>query len=292
MRVDRRRFLMGGLAASAARAAGGYAPKMAVQAFIWTQEMRKQNRTLADGLEDIFAGSARAGFKNVELMSIFFRPELRGRTTALIKQHGFGVPIVYNGGPMHTAEGAEKTIAETLELADVVKQAGTKTLNVNPTPKPNKELKTDQELKAQVDAVNRLGKELRKKGMQLILHHHDPEMMENAREWRHLLTNTSWPLCIDLMWVARGGQDPMAILREAGRRVASLHVRNMRDGVCTEAFGDGEIDYAQVTAHLKKIGYQGWVVVELFHEPGTKVTRPLVENLRLSREYAEKVFGL
>ncbi len=289
MRVGRREFLFGGLAALAA---GAYAPQITAQVFIWTQEMRKQKRTLADGLADIFAGMAQAGFNNVELMSIFFTPELRERTIALIRQHGFGVPIVYHGGPMHTPEGAEKTIGEALALAEVVRPAGTKTLNVNPAPKANKERKTDQELEAQAEAVNRLAKELRGKGMELILHHHDPEMMENAREWRHLLKSTSAGLCLDLMWVARGGQDPLAILGEAGRRVASLHVRNMRDGVCTEALGDGEIDYRRVAAHLKKIGYDGWVVVELFHEPGTAVTRPLVENLRLSREYAERVFGV
>ena len=64
----------------------------------------------------------------------------------------------------------------------------------------------------------------------------------------------------------------------------------MRNGVWMEDFGDGDVDYRQVVASLKEIGYQGYVVVERAYEKGTNPTRPLEENLRRSRLYAEKVF--
>jgi len=36
----------------------------------------------------------------------------------------------------------------------------------------------------------------------------------------------------------------------------------------------------------------GYLVVELAYEKNTKITRPLEEDLKLSREFAEKTFGI
>lgn len=117
-------------------------------------------------------------------------------------------------------------------------------------------------------------------------------MTENAREWRHLFKNTGVSFCIDTHWVLRGGQDPMSIVREAGQRLASLHLRNSRNNVWTESFGDGDIDHQELAAYLKEIQYQGYLVIELAYQNETSITRPLEENLRLSRQYAEQVFGV
>jgi inosose dehydratase len=288
--MTRRDLLLATAATTGLRAASGYEARIAVQIYVWTQHLNKEKRSLADGVEDVIAGCRAAGFENAEFMSSFFAPELRDKTIGLLREHGLNVPVCYHGGPMHTAEDAERVTKETLELADALQPLGTRYINTNPIPKPKKALKTDRELAIQAEAVNRLGGELEKKGMQLLLHHHDPEMMENAREWRHLLRNTNLPLCIDLMWVARGGQDPLSILKEAGDRVATLHVRNMQNGVCTEAAGDGDIDYPKIVEYLEGRNWNGWAIVELFHEPGTKVTRSLEENLRLSREWIEETF--
>jgi len=292
MAISRRRWLASVVAAPRAGAQVGYRPRLAAQVFVWTQYLRKENRSLEEGLEDILAGTRAAGYEHVELMSSFFTPSLRSRTLQLIEAHKLSAPIVYHGGPMHEAAGADKTIAEALELAEAASPAGLRMLNVNPTPKPGRERKTDRELEFQARAVNRLEQELGRKGLRLILHHHDPEMAEGAREWRHLLEHTRAGICLDPMWVARGGQNVMEIVRAAGDRLASLHLRNTQGGVCTEAFGDGDIDYREMAAWLRRQNYQGWLVVELFHEDATKVTRPLEENLRLSRRYAEQVFGL
>ncbi len=290
--VSRRQWLAGVAASARLGAQGGYQPGLAAQVYVWTQYLRKENKSLADGLESILAGTKAAGYDNVELMSSFFAPELAERTRERLKAHGLGVPIVYHGGPMHEPAGADKTIAETLALADRVKPLGTRIINANPSPKPGKERKSDAELDFQARAVDRLSRELRNKGFRLILHHHDPEMAEGAREWRHLLRHTDAGLCLDTMWIARGGQKVMEIVREAGDRLVSLHLRNMVRGVCTEAFGDGDIDYRELAGYLRRRNFRGWLVVELFHEEATAVTRPLEENLRLSRRYAQDVFGV
>jgi sugar phosphate isomerase/epimerase len=127
----------------------------------------------------------------------------------------------------------------------------------------------------------------------MVVHQHAPELREEAREWRSELRNTNPDLvsfCVDVDWLKRGGQDPMALLKEAGKRIASLHLRSARNGVWMEELGDGDIDYRQVAAYMKEIGYQGYLVVELAYEKQTNPTRNLEENMRRSRLYAEKVF--
>src|SRR5579885_2760567 len=249
----RRRFLAGTLA-SPLVAAGGYRPSVAAAFYVWTQDFSKRGIKLADGVEEAFASTRRAGYRSVELMSILFQPDIREKTTEALRRHGLALPSVYHGGPMHEALAADKTIGEALALAQLVKPLGTR----------------------------------------LQLHHHSPEMAENAREWRHIAHNTDAGLvwfCIDVHWVLRGGQDPMTILREAGTRIASLHLRNSRDGVWLEDFGDGDIDYRAVAAFLRQIAFRGILVGELAYEKETKITRTLEQDLRAGREYTRRVFG-
>jgi inosose dehydratase len=258
------------------------------QVYVWTQQLRSLDR-----MEEMFRGTREAGFRRVELLSSFLRtPELRERTGALLCEYDLEPAVLYHGGVLHEEPGAAQTLAETLELAGAAQSLGCRRLNFNPSPKPGKALKSDDELRLQAAYLNRLGRELRNRGMRLLVHQHDAEMRAEAREWRFQLRHTDPALvdfCLDLHWVYRGGQDPLALLGEAAGRVQSLHLRNSSGGVWSEALGEGDINYQAVADSLCRIGYRGLLVVELAYEKGTPCTRPLPENLRLSREFAERV---
>lgn len=292
--MTRRELFAATAGAAAAAAKPRYAPKLGVQTYVWTQHFNAQKKPLAEGIEEIFSTSRKVGYRRLELVSQFVRPDLFDRTAQLLKKYSLELPIVYNGGPLHDAALAGKTMADMLEVAAAARRLGAKFLNTNPNPKPGRVRKTDQELEVQAAFVNKLGAALREQGLRLILHHHDPEMRENAREFRHLLDNTDPKLaglCIDIDWVIRGGQQLMPILELAGARVDSFHLRNARNGVWAESLADGDYDYPAVRRHLERIGFSGYLIVELAVEKATKVTRTLEENLRLSREYAVKVLG-
>jgi len=288
-----RREMLAIVSAPLATRQAGYRPVLAVQFYIWTQHFQSRKISLAEGVEEAFAATRRAGYKQVELMAAFFTPDLREKTIKALRQHSLELPVVYNGGPMHEAAGAEKSIVATVELAEVVKAAGASVIDFNPNPKPKRERKSDEELATQARYVNQLGAELQRRGMRLILHHHDPEMADNAREWRHLVAKTDPRLvsfCVDVHWVYRGGQDPLTLLREAGSRLVELHLRNSKQGAWTEAFEKGDIDYSKVADYLRRTRFAGFLVVELAYEKSSAVTRSLEEDLRLSRVFAEKVF--
>jgi inosose dehydratase len=120
-------------------------------------------------------------------------------------------------------------------------------------------------------------------------------MLSDAREWRYILHNTDpkyVTFCLDLDWVHQGGLDPLTLLHEAGKRVTEVHVRNSKDKLWLESVEDGDIDYRKVAQRMKAEEIKALIVVELAYRENTVITRPLGENLRLSRLYTEKIFGI
>jgi sugar phosphate isomerase/epimerase len=213
----------------------------------------------------------------------------------LLKEHGIEVPGVYLGGGFHTVAEAERSVAQMVEQSAIAKSMGARYIVTNPNPKHKGEAKTAEELSIQAKYVGQLAEKLHSNGLRLLLHHHAPEMANNAHEWRHLLANTDAKLvgmCMDTDWIAQGGQQMLPILKEAGNRVEVVHLRNAAEKIWTESVDQGDYDYKAVADHLRSIGFQGYLVVELAHRPDMKITRSLEENLRISREYVEKTFGV
>lgn len=294
----RRREFLATLAAAPAMGAApaGYEPILAAQAYVFSQAYAKLGQRAEENVREILETIAATGYKNVELTSNYFEGERASGMAQTLMLTRLKCPVIYHGGAMHTAEGAKKATQAILDLAKTMKGANPiQAITLNPDPKPQKEAKTDSELSLQADGINKLAKELKKLSVRLMLHHHDPEMAQEAREWRHLAKNTDPKLvefCVDAHWIFRGGQDVMTILKEAGTRLGSLHLRNSKNKIWTESLGDGDIDYGAVAAHLKSINYRGYLVVELAWDKETELTKSLEENLRLSREYVEKTFGV
>ena len=286
-----RRLLLGSSEASAAH----YAPKLSVEIYIWIQHLASEKKTLAEGVDEVLASFHGAGYRRVELNQDFFKPELRERTLALLAKYNLAPETIYVGTTMHEAAAAEKSVKETVELARLLKPHGARIIVTNPSPKPGQARKTDEELDTQAKYVDQLGAELHQQGMKLALHHHTPELVDNAREWRHLLQHTNPRrvyCCVDVHWAYRGGQEVMTFIRETGHRLVELHLRNSKQGVWTEDFGPGDIDYQKVADYLRGISFKGYLVVELAYEKDTQIIRSLDEDLRLSRQYAEKIFAL
>lgn len=116
-------------------------------------------------------------------------------------------------------------------------------------------------------------------------------MVSQAREFRSTLHTTNAAVCLDLDWVYQGGMDPYELLREAGPRVTEVHLRNSKEKLWLESFGEGDVDYLRLAAQMKQRHQQPLLVVELAWRENTAMTRGLQQNLTQSRYYAERVFG-
>jgi sugar phosphate isomerase/epimerase len=271
-----------------------YSPTLQAGVYVWTQHFSRLGQKAQDHIPEIMAGFASAGYRDVEMMSLFFAPEVEHITYAALARNGVKCSVAYNGGPMHTAEAARSTVAATIELAQRLKR-NLPLRGISFNPNPVGRAKTDDELKIQAEGLNQLGWSLERDGIGLYLHQHAPEMADEAREWRRMLQNTErryMKVCLDTHWVLRGKLDVMTLLKEAGSRLGSVHLRNSVKGVWSEDFSDGDIDYKPVAAFLRSINFDGYLSVELAWDKTTKLTRTLPENLRVSREYTEKLFGV
>lgn len=294
--MKRRELLLIGPAAVLGFAAARFrTSRLSVEGYIFQQYARRHHKKLADVLDDIFPLARRAGFHNIELNQGFLTPELRSRVLQLVRENSLQMPSVYVGGPLYRRDLAEQTIDQALEIVSLCKSHGCRAIVNNPDPKPDRTPKSDAELAVQVKMLDLLGRELANRGFELWTHAHAPQMADNAREWRYNLRHTDPKyvrICLDVDWVYQGGQDPMALLREAGRRVASLHLRNSHHKVWLESFTNGDINYRAIAAYLDREHIRPLLVVELAYMEKTVVTRPLLQDLRLSRIYAQQVFGL
>jgi sugar phosphate isomerase/epimerase len=266
---------------------------VALEGYIWQQYAQRQKKKLADVLDEVIPMAKRAGYRNIELNQEFFTPSLRDRVIHLVRENSLSMSSVYVGGVMHEKHGAQLTIGHALEVAGLCRSFGCQAVVHNPSPKPGGARKSDSELAVQIASLNRFGRVLRDSGFQLRVHHHSPEMADNAREWREILHRTdpaTVSLCMDLDWVNQGGQNPLQLLREAGPRVSEIHLRNAKKKLWLETLTEGDIDYRQVAWLLRSTRRRPLLVVELAYAENTLVTKPLEEDLRRSRIYAERIF--
>lgn len=292
MRPTRRQVLYAA-AASVAGAATAQRSQLSVEAYIFQQYASRQKKPLADVIDEVIPFARQAGFNNIELNQEFFAPSLRERVLELLRSNRLAMPSVYVGGAMHEPKLADATIARALGVAAICRPFGCKAVVTNPSPKPAAAPKTDDELRIETQSLNRMGQALLEKEFQLRVHHHTPEMVNNAREWRYILHNSDpkhVSLCMDIDWIHQGGQDPLTLLREAGKRVTEIHVRNSKNNLWLESVEDGDVDYRQIAAYFAQAAIYPLIVVELAYRDNTVVTRSLPDDLKRSRIYTQQMF--
>ena len=269
--------------------------RLSFQGYIWYNMASRAKKPLAEMLEELFATAPFGGYTNIELSTTFFTPELKDRVLKLVRHHKLNMPSVFVGGGMHTEALAEKTITRALEVGEFCKEFGCTAIVHNPDTLPKNAAKSNEELAIQARSLNKLGKALADKTLQLRVHHHGVELNDKAREVRHYLANTDPKLvtfCMDVEFVYRSDMNPSAFIEEIGPRVTELHLRNRTNNSPLQSFEDGDIDYGAVAKTVARLKLKPLIVVELAYHDDTVITRPFNENVRRSRLYAEKLFGL
>jgi inosose dehydratase len=264
------------------------------QMYIWSQTFHREGRDLEAGMSEVLGEVAAAGYQGVEgWLTSCATEEAADRFRGLLEQHGLQLTSLYTGGCYYDEDRAQQSFAALLPAAEQAAGIGCPALCMNPDVK--RERKSDAELRIQADWLNRVGQALKELGMGLWIHNHDPEMRDAGRELRSNLDRTDPGLvgfCADIHWIYRGGGNVFEYLERYGSRLGSLHMRNSTAGVWSETLGDGDLDYRAIAARVADQQFNGPLIVELAIENGTPRTRPVVENMRQSRQYLREVFGV
>jgi inosose dehydratase len=158
------------------------------------------------------------------------------------------------------------------------------------------------------EGLDRLAERAATSGMKVAYHPHMGTVIQDQRDVDRLMERTkALSLLLDTGHLAFAGSDPLAVLRAHGKRVAHVHLKNIRPAVVEEvrtrrlsfeaavragAFtvpGDGGIDFKPIFEHLATLGYSGWWIVEAEQDPAK--ANPLEYALR-GRRYIRETAGV
>ena len=256
----------------------------------WGQYAQRDKKKL--DLDEVISALRDTGYDYLETSLNVGQPEQNAKFADQLRAKGLQPVSLYTGARLHEADKTDAVVAKILAAAKVCQQAGFQVICCNPDPIGRE--KTDAELKTQAAGLSALGEGLNALGLRLAVHNHTPEMANHAREFHYNFDHTQPSVvgfCFDVHWVWRGGIMPLDALRQYGNRVLTWHLRQSRDGIWWEDLDTGDVDYVAVAGYARAHKLLRRFSVELAIETGTKITRSVVENHRLSREYVRKVFG-
>jgi sugar phosphate isomerase/epimerase len=241
-------------------------------------------------LDQVFSDFKYAGLEGVELMDINLKhTDAVENLSRLIKE--YDVPVT--GTSFEAAMWDRKQYSQIVENVELVtsrlNQIGGKNFGISVGYKRDK--KTEEELDAQADILEKVLKICKKNNILPNLHNHTYEVADNMYDLKGTLARVQdIKLGPDLAHLFRAGIDPVEFINTYGKKIQYLHLRDHKaDKSLTEAIGDGVIDFPAIAHALKDVGFNGSAAIELSFL-GTPV-RPLKENWKLSREYVKRVFG-
>ncbi|GAB4041091.1 sugar phosphate isomerase/epimerase family protein [Spirosoma jeollabukense] len=217
-----------------------------------------------------------------------------------LTKYQLAMPSLYVNSSLHRTDEAQKSIGSVLAIADAAKPLGVRIIVTNPSPIKwgSNDDKSDDELTEQAKNLDRLGAELRQRGMTLAYHTHAPEHRQAAREFHHMLLASdpkNVSLCLDAHWVYRGsGNSQVAlfdVLKLYGKRIVEVHIRQSKNGIWQETFRDGDIDYGRLAADLKALNIRPLLVLEQCLEKGSPNTMGPVEAHKQDIMYTREVFS-
>ncbi|GAB3998493.1 myo-inosose-2 dehydratase [Spirosoma daeguense] len=227
-------------------------------------------------------------------------PEEVTRLAPLLKKYKLTMPSIYVNSTLHRADESQKSIDSVLAIAEASRSTGTTIFVTNPSPLKwgSNDDKTDAELTEQAKNLDRLGAELRKRGVTLAYHTHAPEHRQAAREFHHMLLASdpkNVALCLDAHWVYRGSGNSQVALFDVvklyGKRIVEIHIRQSRNGIWQETFGDGDIDYRQLASDLKTLNVKPLLVLEQCLEKGSPDMMNVVDAQKQNLAYTRTVFA-
>ena len=218
-----------------------------------------------------------------------------------LKKYDIQMPSIYVNTLLHKPDEVQASIQKVLDIAALVKSYGTKIIVTNPSPIAwgGAQNKSDTELTAQAIALNDLGSKLKTKGFTLAYHTHDMEMKAGAREFHHMMQNTSpenVSYCFDVHWIYRGSENSSVavfdVLKMYGHRVAELHIRQSDQGIWKETFtAEGDIDYTRFAAELIRMKVKPHLVIEQCVETKSPNTMDVVAAHKVDLANVKRVFG-
>ena len=232
---------------------------------------------MAKDFDGTIARVAAAGYREVEFAGYYDRSAAQVRAT--LDRNGLTAPST------HLSKEALERNGERL-LADAA-TIGHRYVCIAWI--AQEERRTLDDVKRVAAAFNRIGERCRAAGLQFAYHNHDFEfaLIEGKMLYDVLLAETDPALVqleVDLYWITKGGQDPLAYFARYPGRVPLVHVKDSAgppDHRMVDV-GAGTIDFKRIFARRAQAGIRHFFVEH--DQPGD----PL-QSIKASCEYLKRL---
>ena len=241
-------------------------------------------------LEQVFSDFQYAGIAGLELMEVNLRhSDFVQRAKDLIGKYNVLVTGSSYSGDMWNRSEHSKILDDVNLVLERLHQVGGETFGI--TVGDAGRTKTEDELDAQADLLQAIQKVCDKNQIQPNIHNHTFEVVNDMHDLKGIISRIpDIKLGPDLNWLVRGGIDPVSFIRNYGKQIVYMHIRDQNaEGKWTEAVGEGTMDFPAIAAALKEINYSGRAAIELAFE-GPPVNQ-VKDSWKKSRTYVKKVFG-
>jgi len=261
---------------------------------------------------------AAAGYEGTELGPWSYYPTDPVRLRSELQTRALALASAFCPLDLADPRQHEAAAAQALEVADVLQSLGTRELILADPQRPARSrcagragLRDEMSpaaWQATAAGLNRIGQQLAGRGMTAVFHHHVATFVETGPEIDRLLDSTdpaTIGLCLDTGHAVYGGVDPVAVLRRWSDRVRYVHLKDVdpralaharsaaldyETGVRSGVFcplGQGCVDFVGVFAELRRIGYDGWLIVEqdVIADGGAGATVSPLDAARQSRAF-------
>lgn len=242
-----------GLSSKGVLAAGKINAKAGLQLYSLREELPKD-------VKGVIAKVAAAGYKQVETYGYSKKNGFWGLSAqefkTLLTKHGLTSPSGHYGLE------SEQDQNDAIEAAKILGQEYLTMPYID-----EKKRKTAGDIRNLVAEINKLAEKAKQHGLKMAYHNHDFEFqkVDGVMLYEELLKGTNPSLVhfeMDIYWVVRSNQDPVAWINKYPGRFTMVHVKDMDKAnpeLNTEV-GKGSINFKSIFAKAKTAGLKYYIV--------------------------------
>jgi len=115
--------------------------------------------------------------------------------------------------------------------------------------------------------VNAIAERAASRGITCTYHPNSPEgsVFRNEEDYRVMIDGLKASVigyAPDSGHIARGGMDPLSVIKRYRERVNHIHFKDMNRDKSWAAMGEGLLDFKGIVSYMRETNYDGWIMVE------------------------------
>jgi len=215
---------------------------------------------------------AAVGFKGIQLRASAFDrwSATPGDLTSLLAAHRLAFPVLSSGNLNYQPKDVAASIDMHVTHAKFLRDAGGQMLQVIDEKPKDRPVAAD-DYKRLADTLNNLGHRTKAIGVPLVYHHHMNSTGEPPAAIEAIVRGADTAavgLLFDIAHYQQGGGDPVTFIREHGKSITVVHLKDVRPIEAAPGYqwielGRGRVDVKGCVAALNANGFDGWAIVEL-----------------------------